>query len=208
MIKQGNTSRRFILLLGVSLVLHIFILLFISQVKSINVISAVSQQASINVKLTQRTEKSISELTIPIKKIIKQTTIPVNVRKTTTIAQTQKHVQPKQIKQEELISTEQRNAINRAEILSKVQSKMHTYFYYPRIAQTKSWQGTVKLYFNFDKIGKINNIQIARSSGYSVLDDAAINALTKVKHALAPQALSLLNQAPYELTVVYQLQEG
>ncbi|MDH5483627.1 MAG: energy transducer TonB [Gammaproteobacteria bacterium] len=55
------------------------------------------------------------------------------------------------------------------------------HFYYPKTAQRRSWQGKVLLEFTITSSGNIEKIHINSSSGYSVLDNAAIDALKKIE---------------------------
>ncbi len=60
-------------------------------------------------------------------------------------------------------------------------SELSRYFYYPKIAQRRHWQGQVLLEFIIMSDGNISQIQVSKSSGYEVLDNAAINALNKIE---------------------------
>ncbi|RMH36772.1 MAG: energy transducer TonB [Nitrospirae bacterium] len=48
---------------------------------------------------------------------------------------------------------------------------------YPQIAKEKGWEGTVILRVTIGPNGKAEDIQIRKSSGYAVLDEAAVNAV-------------------------------
>ena len=205
MTKNSNTLRRFSLLLVGSLVLHIFIFFILAQKQPDISLNVSSQLPSINIQLSQVKSRLPKKITKPANNEIKKPRpqkIPEQIKPVsqTLIKQTKTAIKEPQTKPD--------NSANRARIISKVREKMRSHFYYPRIAQTKNWHGTVKLFFNFDATGNINDIHIARSSGFSILDDAAINALSKVKQINTPHLLSLINQAPLELTVIYQLKES
>ena len=202
MTKNSNTQRRFSLLLVGSLVLHIFIFFILSQKQPDISLNISSQQASINIQLSQVETGLANKTSKPIKKAApKKTSKQIQPVSHTLVNKTKSVNEKPQTKPNN-------NSVSRARIISEVREKIRSHFYYPRIAQTKNWQGTVKLFFSFDATGNINNIHVANSSGYSVLDDAAINALRKVKQIDTPHLLSLINQDPLELSVVYQLKES
>lgn len=69
---------------------------------------------------------------------------------------------------------------NQAAIDTIIRKEFSKYFYYPKSAQRKNWQGLVILRFIIEKDGLIKHISISQSSGYSVLDNAAVKALEKV----------------------------
>lgn len=98
-------------------------------------------------------------------------------------------------------------AESKARVISIIYKELSQHFKYPKLAQKRNWQGKVLLSLRVTASGMINNIQLNSSSGYSVLDKAAINSLIKVGHI--PQISSWL---PYDinlnLPVVYQLTEG
>jgi protein TonB len=48
---------------------------------------------------------------------------------------------------------------------------------YPAIARRKGWQGVVKLALHIEADGSITELQLAESSGYSILDRAAVQCL-------------------------------
>ncbi len=49
--------------------------------------------------------------------------------------------------------------------------------YYPMIARQKKWEGIVMLKLYVDKNGKINEIILAKSSGYKILDESAVQSV-------------------------------
>lgn len=48
---------------------------------------------------------------------------------------------------------------------------------YPAIARRKGWQGIVKLELHIEADGSITDLQIDETSGYSILDKAALQCL-------------------------------
>ena len=48
---------------------------------------------------------------------------------------------------------------------------------YPAIARRKGWQGIVKLELHIEADGSITDLQVEETSGYSILDKAAMRCL-------------------------------
>ena len=104
-------------------------------------------------------------------------------------------------------ATDKQQAESKARVISIIYKELSQHFIYPKLAQKRNWQGKVLLSLHVTSSGKINNVQLNSSSGYSILDQAAINSLVKVGNL--PQISSWL---PYDidlkLPVIYQLTEG
>ena len=95
----------------------------------------------------------------------------------------------------------------KARVISIIYKELNQYFVYPKLAQKHNWQGKVLLSLRVRSNGEINNIHVFTSSGYSVLDQAAINALMKVKYL--PKISSWLRgDINIKLPVIYKLTEG
>jgi TonB family protein len=78
---------------------------------------------------------------------------------------------------------------------------------YPLVARSRGWQGKVLLAFTVTAEGRLHDAAVAQSSGYSVLDRAAINSLRHFdRHADAARWLN--GKSLYiELPVIYRLTE-
>jgi protein TonB len=61
----------------------------------------------------------------------------------------------------------------RKHILELVNSR----FTYPLLARRKGWQGVVKLQVHVEADGRISGLRVQATSGYAVLDEAALNSL-------------------------------
>lgn len=98
-------------------------------------------------------------------------------------------------------------AESKARVISIVYKKLSQHFVYPKLAQRRNWQGKVLLSLRVTSNGEIDSIHVSQSSGYAILDQAALNSLSKVGYL--PQISSWL---PYDinlkLPVIYQLTEG
>jgi len=92
-------------------------------------------------------------------------------------------------------------------LLGKIRSLLTQHFSYPLRARQRGWEGEVLLGFQVDKNGRLGNVHLARSSGYSLLDEYALAALTQIKN------ITLFDEHSFpsmelQLPVLYQLREG
>ncbi len=62
-----------------------------------------------------------------------------------------------------------------------MRQELARHFNYPLLARRRGWEGEVLLAFRLEADGRITGAHVARSSGYGVLDRAALTALGKVK---------------------------
>ena len=69
---------------------------------------------------------------------------------------------------------------------------------YPAIARRKGWQGIVKLELHIQADGSISDLQLAESSGYSILDRAAMQCL---QFASLPGAVRWLQGQTIDIVV-------
>ena len=91
------------------------------------------------------------------------------------------------------------------QILTNLRDAFLPYFTYPRLARIKGWQGTVELTVNLDAQGQLTAARIVHSSGYGILDHAALESIRRVK--IVPNAVQWLNNHGLEVNfpVIYQL---
>jgi TonB family protein len=61
--------------------------------------------------------------------------------------------------------------------IDSIQQKVNLCSIYPIAAKTKGWEGIVKVRFTISEDGRIKDIDIAKSSGYPLLDAAAMLAI-------------------------------
>lgn len=82
---------------------------------------------------------------------------------------------------------------------------MTSYFSYPVLAQRRNWQGEVQLGLRVGADGQLSNIHIIKSSGYSILDRAAIKSLKQI--AAIPGASDWLHGRHFDtvMPVEYRL---
>ena len=108
------------------------------------------------------------------------------------------------VERNKLIADNQSKKLIEQFLLSQIRVEFSRHFKYPSRALRKSIEGEVILSFRLDANGLISNITIAESSGYGILDRAAIRSLNKVEP---------LNDVPssgfgFTLPVIYKIKEG
>lgn len=106
------------------------------------------------------------------------------------------------------ISAENSDVTLRSKLLTLIHTDFSRHFYYPMLARQHGWQGHVLLAFAVEPNGMISHAHIASGSGYSILDESALDALQAVQ--LIPQADQWLQGHRIELNlpVEYRLTGG
>lgn len=61
--------------------------------------------------------------------------------------------------------------------LKAVQSKIKNNLVYPMIARKNGWTGRTEVIFRLEKDGSVKNVRVAKSSGYGILDNQALEAV-------------------------------
>lgn len=81
-------------------------------------------------------------------------------------------------------------------------------FNYPALARRNNWEGNVEVKLRIEPSGSLSHIRITRSSGYPVLDTAALKNLRNI--AAVPRAQNWLNGDYYDLVlpIEYRLIDG
>lgn len=67
-----------------------------------------------------------------------------------------------------------------ARVRARVVNDMARFFYYPPLARMRAWEGRVLLAFRVEQDGLLHEPRLVRTSGFGVLDEAALNSLRKV----------------------------
>lgn len=97
------------------------------------------------------------------------------------------------------------SADSRKHIQQYLHDEFQRYFYYPRLAIKRGWQGEVQIGLRIEANGTLSRIRVLRGSGYSLLDNAATKSLARVE--ALPAAVSLLGGSSLDviLPVEYRL---
>lgn len=81
-------------------------------------------------------------------------------------------------------------------------------FVYPPLARRHGWQGKVELTAEVDTDGRLQNMRVLHSSGYTILDHDALATLTRIGELPQARAWLLGRGYRFALPVVYRLVEG
>lgn len=96
--------------------------------------------------------------------------------------------------------------IDQAALMSSLkvtlQREIARHFSYPLLARRHGWQGEVLLAFRLEADGRISEARVLRSSGYGILDRAALTALGKVGRI----GSGIRRGLAMELPVIYRLE--
>ncbi len=99
--------------------------------------------------------------------------------------------------------TDQSAAIEQR-VVSRIRGALARSFTYPPRARREGWQGAVLLRFRVNSDGSLAAIRVVRSSGYALLDRAALGALIKVGRLSLDAALP--HPLELQLPVIYHLE--
>lgn len=136
-------------------------------------------------------EKNIATKEKPLKEIVDENKALVSTENLIT------SLQPAYIK--ELGKTNNISSKTEDQLQTSLGKRLRKYFYYPRLARKKGWQGKVKLELRVEGSGHLSHIRLIQSSGYASLDDAALKSLRKV--AFLPEARNWLQGTHYDIVV-------
>jgi TonB family protein len=185
--KEKPDQEKSIVLIGffaLSLVTHGLLFLFYtnSQISSQSRLVSTSignQKLSITLSATDKTINKQSESIVKnssqnlTHKLVKQTALITTTGEKTTIASTTEQ----KIILKTALRIEQQNFL-----LGEIQHQLSQYLSYPIRAQRRGWQGEVMVGFHVDKQGFLHNIHLTQTSGYSLLDNATLSAIGKIKN--------------------------
>lgn len=101
-------------------------------------------------------------------------------------------------------NTRQREAL-RNYLLGELRDQLSRYLTYPQRARRRGWEGEVLLELNISTQGRLQDIQLVRSSGYAALDRSAIKSLSRVDKLKLPEATTLQQTVNLQLPVIYRL---
>jgi protein TonB len=91
-----------------------------------------------------------------------------------------------------------------AQLRSRILRLVSSHFDYPVLARRKGWQGIVKLQVHIESDGRISRLHVEQTSGYPVLDQAALQSLQlasvpDAEQWLQGQAMDIIIPVEYRL---------
>ncbi len=99
-----------------------------------------------------------------------------------------------------------------AQVREQLRGELHEnfarHFHYPRLARKRGWQGEGLLNLKIESDGTISRILLTKSTGYSLLDDTAINTVMKIKNVKEMGQWLNGRSIEMELPVIYRLING
>lgn len=101
---------------------------------------------------------------------------------------------------------------DKTRLTSQLKSQLHDalvpYFAYPMMARRRGWQGQVRVGLRVEADGRLSHVRIAHSSGYRLLDSAALAALNRIN--TLPKAAGWLDGRHFDmvLPIDYRLIDG
>lgn len=129
-----------------------------------------------------------------------ETTIPED----TTDQETKNSHKDSQDQKIKIASLQSRHAM----IKDRLDALVKRNFNYPRFAVRRGWQGTVELALRIEANGRLSNLRVVKTSGYQILDQAALTTLAKTSYISDIEAWLAGNPFDTILPVKYQLIDG
>ncbi len=90
-----------------------------------------------------------------------------------------------------------------ARLISALRSRIQEQIRYPPQARSRGWKGTVLLVASLDAQGRLQELTVQKSSGHSVLDQAAASLVRRV----TPIGNPLGRPLAIEIPIVYELKD-
>ncbi|MDH5601026.1 MAG: energy transducer TonB [Gammaproteobacteria bacterium] len=184
-------------LLVLSLLFHVYLIHIVSQETkthpenvtiAVQIISPSTGEAKHEKQISNEADKNFIKEKVPSVKNNSKTLIKkVSVKENTEVT---------------------KEAINWYQVKQQLRSKINANFYYPRIAKHNGWQGKVTLSFIINNDGKITHHKILHSSGYRILDEAALKTISKVNHINISKKSMDYNSVNIELPIYFKINEG
>lgn len=121
---------------------------------------------------------------------------------------------PKKESQEEAVTqnlvtkeknTHLKDSMAHSKIIAQLKNRLSTNFYYPKLAQKRNWEGQVTIGFLLHTSGQLSEIVIIKSSGYKILDNAAIKAIANIKNSTE---IIVNHDINIKLPIIYRLSKG
>lgn len=155
-----------------------------NNLKSLHAITGLIPQKDLRKPLAIKTNTTIQQINSE-NKLTK--TIPVSQNKQNQVAQQEM----------------QRNFL-----LGEIKNRLLRFMYYPVQARKRGWEGKVMVSFHIDRNGFFHNIRLAHTSGYALLDSAALIAIRKVNNIPLSQRGKDFIPVAFQLPVIYRLSDS
>jgi len=116
----------------------------------------------------------------------------------------QARTQPAAVPQAQLTDT----SILSSQLESQLHDALAPYFVYPTLARRNGWEGQVRVDLRVEADGHLSHVHIAHSSGYRLLDSAALATLNHI--SAVPHAAGWLEGRHFDmvLPIDYRLTDG
>lgn len=216
--QQHSSSRRLLILLGISVLIHAVLLFnwsttnpvleFDYQLQNLTLnlepieVIGHKQLSQKNTEDEQQSKLAKSDTPMPDKQATAMRAAPQRRN------EQQSSVATKAIQEQKNTSKATTSGMNRARILSQIRHDLSQFFYYPPHARRKGMQGTVLLSFGISGQGTVHDIRVVKSSGYAILDLAAQDAMQRLEKLSWYAALMHSKDMDLELPVIFRLTEG
>ena len=168
-----------------------------NNLKSLHAITGLIPQKDLRKPLAikTRTRHTSPKLAIKTNTAIQQTNSENKLTKTIPVSQNKQN----QVAQQEM----QRNFL-----LGEIKNRLLRFMYYPVQARKRGWEGKVMVSFHIDRNGFFHNIRLAHTSGYALLDSAALIAIRKVNNIPLSQRGKDFIPVAFQLPVIYRLSDS
>lgn len=104
----------------------------------------------------------------------------------------------------DIVNRDAKNAM----IHEKLNALVKKNFRYPGFAVKRGWEGTVKLGLRIEANGRLSHVRVIKTSGHSILDQAALTTLSKTSYIYGLEVWLAGNYFDTTLPVQYQLIDG
>lgn len=173
-----------------------------------------SRQATYPAKNTVPHRKINSEPESPALKKLINNTLTVDATSAIQTTRTQATMTDN-IKSAKVSHTKEAHSLDNKNLIQKnaaIHEKLHALveknFSYPRFAVKRGWEGTVELGMRIEANGRLSNVHIVKTSGYTILDKAALSTLTETNYIKGLEAWLAGNYFDTTLPVKYELVGG
>ena len=173
-----NDERFFTLALILSVTIHGMLITATGLIPSAPEVSVFEAPNSLEIDVTYQSFVSVIEEEIVTEEIIEE---EEEALQEIVFSNHAKETMSERGNQLSIDSQESRGAITKAKPLIHINPAP----IYPRVARQHGWEGTVRLTAFIEKDGTPNHVGIAESSGYSILDNAALKTIKMWKFSPA-----------------------